>query len=74
LENLGKQHVAYRVEKKHYYTVGLALLVTLETCLGDDFTPEIKDAWLLLTLRCLVYDRRSMLKNYVILMNLLKYK
>ena len=46
MENLGKQHVAYRVEKKHYYTLGLALLDTLETCLGDDFTPEIKDAWL----------------------------
>ena len=45
LKSLGKRHVAYKVEKKHYYTVGLALLGTLETGLGDDFTPEVKAAW-----------------------------
>lgn len=45
LQDLGKRHVAYRVEKSHYDTVGAALLGTLEAGLGDDFTPEVKQAW-----------------------------
>ncbi len=45
LENLGKRHVDYKVEPSHYDTVGTALLSTLATGLGDDFTPEVKDAW-----------------------------
>ena len=30
---------------KHYDTVGEALLWTIERELGEDFTPEVKDAW-----------------------------
>jgi hemoglobin-like flavoprotein len=45
LKDLGKRHVAYKVEPSHYDTVGTALLGTLETGLGDDFTPEVKEAW-----------------------------
>ncbi|TXG35355.1 globin family protein [Seonamhaeicola maritimus] len=45
LQNLGKRHVDYKVEPIHYETVGTALLGTLEAGLGDDFTPEIKEAW-----------------------------
>lgn len=45
LQDLGKRHVAYKVEKSHYDTVGAALLGTLEAGLGDAFTPEVKDAW-----------------------------
>ena len=45
LQDLGKRHVAYRVEKHHYDTVGSALLGTLEAGLGDAFTPEVKAAW-----------------------------
>lgn len=45
LEGLGKRHVEYKVEPSHYDTVGAALLGTLEAGLGDDFTPEVKDAW-----------------------------
>ncbi len=45
LQDLGKRHVAYRVEKSHYDTVGAALLGTLSTGLGDDFTPEVEKAW-----------------------------
>ena len=45
LQDLGKRHVAYRVEKSHYDTVGAALLGTLDAGLGDDFTPEVKQAW-----------------------------
>ncbi|WP_299551271.1 globin family protein [Seonamhaeicola sp.] len=45
LQDLGKRHVEYKVEPFHYTTVGEALLGTLETGLGDDFTPEVKEAW-----------------------------
>ncbi len=45
LEDLGKRHVAYRVEKSHYDTVGAALLGTLEAGLGEAFTTEVKQAW-----------------------------
>lgn len=45
LQNLGKRHVEYKVEPSHYNTVGAALLDTLKVGLGDDFTPEVKEAW-----------------------------
>lgn len=45
VQNLGRNHVKYGVEEKHYDTVGGALLYTLETGLGDDFTPDVKQAW-----------------------------
>jgi len=45
LQDLGKRHVAYKVEKSHYDTVGAALLGTLEAGLGKAFTPEVKEAW-----------------------------
>lgn len=45
LKGLGKRHVEYKVEPSHYDTVGAALIGTLEAGLGDEFTPEVKDAW-----------------------------
>lgn len=45
LQNLGKRHATYGVEATHYNDVGAALLSTLEVGLGDDFTPEVKQAW-----------------------------
>ena len=45
LQNLGKRHAGYGVEDSHYNDVGAALLATLEVGLGDDFTPEVKQAW-----------------------------
>lgn len=45
IQALGKRHVAYGVTKDQYATVGEALLWTLEQGLGDDFTPEVKEAW-----------------------------
>lgn len=45
LRELGRSHVAYGVVMEHYATVGAALLWTLERCLCDDFSPEIRDAW-----------------------------
>ena len=45
VQNLGKGHLAYGVQNKHYDTVGAALLETLDAGLGEDFTPEVKEAW-----------------------------
>ena len=45
LKGLGKRHIDYKVEPSHYNTVGAALLDTLAVGLGDDFTPEVKEAW-----------------------------
>ena len=45
LENLGRRHVGYGVEDRHYNTVGEALLWTLEQGLGAAFTPEVRSAW-----------------------------
>ncbi len=45
IEKLGRNHVSYGVKDKHYDTVAQALLWTLEKGLGEEFTPEVKDAW-----------------------------
>jgi hemoglobin-like flavoprotein len=45
VEELGRKHVGYGVEDRHYDTVGGALLWTLEKGLGDKFTPDVKEAW-----------------------------
>lgn len=45
VQDLGKRHVEYGVEASHYDTVGAALIDTLQAGLGDDFTPEVKAAW-----------------------------
>jgi nitric oxide dioxygenase len=45
IQEMGKRHVAYGVEARHYDTVGTAILWTLEQGLGPDFTPDTKTAW-----------------------------
>ncbi len=45
VRDLGVRHVDYKVEPEHYRTTGSALLWTLEKGLGEDFTPEVKQAW-----------------------------
>lgn len=45
VQDLGRRHVAYGTKPEHYPAVGASLLYTLGTGLGDDFTPEVKDAW-----------------------------
>ena len=42
---LGRRHVIYGVEERHYETVGAALLWTLGAALGEAFTPELRTAW-----------------------------
>lgn len=45
LADLGRRHIAYGVRDTDYATVAQALLWTLEQGLGDDFTPELREAW-----------------------------
>ncbi|MEW5770961.1 MAG: globin family protein [Pseudomonadota bacterium] len=45
IQEMGRRHVAYGVEARHYDTVGAAILWTLEQGLGADFTPATKEAW-----------------------------
>lgn len=45
LQSLGVRHDGYGVKEEHYQTVGGALLKTLGQGLGEDFTPEVKEAW-----------------------------
>ncbi len=45
VQDLGRRHVNYGVTADQYKPVGEALIYTLETGLGDDFTPEVKEAW-----------------------------
>jgi hemoglobin-like flavoprotein len=43
---LGRRHRnLYRVEDRHYETVGQALLWTLDQGLGEAFTAEVREAW-----------------------------
>ena len=42
----GKKHVDYGVEPAHYAYVGNALLRTLKKGLGEQFTPELRQAWI----------------------------
>lgn len=45
VQDLGKRHVGYNVTAEHYDTVGGALIYTLGKGLGDDFTDDVKEAW-----------------------------
>lgn len=45
LKGLGQRHVAYGVRPEHYPIVGAVLLDTFADVLGDDWTPECRDAW-----------------------------
>jgi len=45
VQELGKRHVGYKVEAKHYDTVGEALLWTLEKGLGEAWNEDVKGAW-----------------------------
>lgn len=45
VQQLGVKHVDYKVTPEMYPAVGAALLWTLEQGLGEDFTPEVSEAW-----------------------------
>ena len=43
--DLGKRHVHYGVEERHYKAVERALIETLAAMLGSAFTPQLREAW-----------------------------
>lgn len=45
-EKLAVKHLDYGVKAEDYTTVGNALLFTLKQGLGDEFTEEVKGAWI----------------------------
>ncbi|MBL8807749.1 MAG: hypothetical protein JNN22_12955 [Rhodospirillales bacterium] len=45
LRDLGKRHVGYGVDKRHYSAVGTALLETLGECFGPAFNAHLREAW-----------------------------
>ncbi len=45
VEALGRRHVGYGVEDRHYDSVGAALLWTLEQGLGDQWSATTASAW-----------------------------
>ncbi|MBM7072308.1 hemin receptor [Shewanella sp. 202IG2-18] len=46
LEDMAIRHIGYGVQDEHYQTVGQALIDTLAQAFGEDFTDELKSAWL----------------------------
>jgi hemoglobin-like flavoprotein len=46
LKALAVRHVGYGVRPEHYTYMGNALLRTLEKGLGEEFTPELRNAWM----------------------------
>lgn len=46
LQDLADRHIQYGVQVEDYTPVGNALLYTLKTGLGNDFTPEHREAWI----------------------------
>jgi hemoglobin-like flavoprotein len=48
LLELGGRHVARQCKPKHWPMVGVALFYTLEQALGEKFTVEIQNCWIVL--------------------------
>jgi hemoglobin-like flavoprotein len=44
-QHLGAEHVGFGVQRKHYTAFGTVLISVLGEILGDDFTPELAEAW-----------------------------
>lgn len=45
LHGMGKKHISYGVTEEMYPWVGECLLATLAQIAGDDWSPEIEQAW-----------------------------
>lgn len=46
VQGLGRRHESYEVTEEQYKPLGEALIWTLEKQLGEDFTPEVRQAWI----------------------------
>jgi hemoglobin-like flavoprotein len=48
IERLGQRCARYNIKNRHYDSVGQALLWSLEQGLDREFTPAIKEAWMVM--------------------------
>ena len=46
LQKLAQRHVNYGVRAEDFTPVGNALLYTLKAGLGEEFTPQVREAWI----------------------------
>jgi hemoglobin-like flavoprotein len=46
-KDLGVKHLEYSVKNVDYNAVGTAMIWTLEATLGEDFTADVREAWVL---------------------------
>lgn len=46
VQDLGKRHAGYGIQDSMYDTVGESLIETLAVGLGEDFTDDVKEAWI----------------------------
>lgn len=46
LKTLGAKHQNYGTLQEHYPMVGASMLKTFESYLGEEWTPEVKQAWI----------------------------
>jgi hemoglobin-like flavoprotein len=46
VQGLALRHRGYGVTEAHYAMVGTALIASLARGLGDDFTPQVRQAWI----------------------------
>ena len=44
-QQLGSDHVGFGVQRRHYAAFGNVLLSVLAEVLGDEFTPDLAEAW-----------------------------
>lgn len=58
IRQLAIRHVNYGVKERHYAVVGHALIWTLMKGLGEDWNPEMKEAWT----NCYDYFSQSMIQ------------
>jgi hemoglobin-like flavoprotein len=45
MKRLGSRLTGYGIRTEDYHTIGLALLWTLQICLGEAYTTEVAEAW-----------------------------
>ncbi len=46
VRELGLRHPRFGDSDEHHATIAVALFWTLEKCLRDDFTPQVRSAWI----------------------------
>lgn len=59
IQAMKAQHQRHGVQDEHYLPIGDALLITLEEILGEEFTPEMEEAWMKVYTRLVILMRTT---------------